>query len=556
MNLYQITVRLCLFLSLYFLMTENTLSNETNLGDLTINSRESIQSELDFKWERGKTYNQMIRMCLDKERFELIDVEVKRQNGRFVFDYILQENKHENVGQDRCNVVINFSKNRLRSYMSRNNLEMIDLETLKINGEHKVFALLRKKTTSIKNIFKINFSKNEVLNFIRENPDLRIIDIETIIEDGKVKYSFVAKSNPNQIGWKVHLQKSIEELNNSLEMSYHRPIDIEYLNRSDKISAISIERNNVEYSYLSDVFETKVVQHAKTRDMRIIDIEKRENNRFAIVLANNIVDRKHPLHPKVKQEISRLVDEGGVVGVTVAIIKNGEIVYSGGIGKSDKRNNYGMSPYFTTQRWASLSKSTGGVIAAIFNEMGIIDINNDRISHYVDHPIYNSVSGTANDPTFIQLLSHQAGIPHYGGRVANSPMFKINMVPPAMLLYHEDNSSMGWAIDYWLDQLLLPPPVGIYKYSSFGPNLACKGLSSAYFDYFGVGKKFSKIFDEYVTRNINAPTIKPDYFFVNDKYKSVAYKKMAEWIERESLMLAINYVEAALNQRLEIMLNI
>ena len=78
-------------------ITENAFSNESYLGDLTINSRESIQSELDFKWERGKTYNQMIRMCLDKERYEVIDVEVKRENGRFVFDYILQENKHEKI---------------------------------------------------------------------------------------------------------------------------------------------------------------------------------------------------------------------------------------------------------------------------------------------------------------------------------------------------------------------------------------------------------------------------------------------------------------------------
>lgn len=132
--------------------------------------------------------------------------------------------------------------------------------------------------------------------------------------------------------------------------------------------------------------------------------------------------------------------------VTVAIAKDGKIVYSKGFGKADIENDVSATPE-TLIRTGSIAKPISAVAAMTLVETGKLDLD-APIQKYC--PAFPQKQWTI---TTRQLLSHTSGIRHYKeNEIANTR--------------HYDKMSDGFAI-FANDPLLFEPGTR-YSYSTYG----------------------------------------------------------------------------------------
>ena len=135
-----------------------------------------------------------------------------------------------------------------------------------------------------------------------------MIDIEVYLKNGKRNYSFVTIPN-NSAHFKKWLWKSnqyyrdIKNFINSNKEDYDL-VDFEK-SPNGKYVALLHETNHVPYKeVLLNVKFDEISASIKSRDSRIIDIERMKNSRFNLVITNNIKDRLHENHREAKQALA------------------------------------------------------------------------------------------------------------------------------------------------------------------------------------------------------------------------------------------------------------
>jgi CubicO group peptidase (beta-lactamase class C family) len=98
-----------------------------------------------------------------------------------------------------------------------------------------------------------------------------------------------------------------------------------------------------------------------------------------------------------------------ITGMVVGVVQNGNIIHTKAYGYKDKLRTQPMTTS-TVMRWASISKTVTAVAAfkAIENNKMALT---DKVTKHVS---YWPVNGNKDDITIAQLLSHRAGIVHYG----------------------------------------------------------------------------------------------------------------------------------------------
>ena len=98
-----------------------------------------------------------------------------------------------------------------------------------------------------------------------------------------------------------------------------------------------------------------------------------------------------------------------IVGLSVGIIREGEVAYLNGFGWQDSSNSVAATEN-TMYRLASVSKSVTGLIAMRLMEQQRIDLNDDIRKHVPEYPAKKE--GTI---TLEHLLSNESGVIHYSG---------------------------------------------------------------------------------------------------------------------------------------------
>lgn len=164
---------------------------------------------------------------------------------------------------------------------------------------------------------------------------------------------------------------------------------------------------------------------------------------------------------------TEMADEN-MVGVSVGIIKNGEIVYLRGHGFEDEACNVSANAN-SLYRIASISKMFTAIAALQLWETGDLDLNEDIRTYVPEYPV--KPQGTIR---VADLLSNESGIQHY------------DQVDPydllALYLYIKDHPfdyDPIAAIDIFKNQPLLFTPGTQYNYSTWGFNLAAAVVERA-----------------------------------------------------------------------------
>jgi CubicO group peptidase (beta-lactamase class C family) len=142
--------------------------------------------------------------------------------------------------------------------------------------------------------------------------------------------------------------------------------------------------------------------------------------------------------------------QGEVPGISLAVVSNGKIVWSGGVGFADAEQNVPATGQ-TVYRIGSISKPIAATAVMQFVEAGKVHLE-DPIQNYAPQfPRHEDSSLTIE-----HLLSHTGGVRHYRGTEFYSP---------------KRYNSLNDAIRVFQDDQLLFSPGDRYSYSSYGYNL-------------------------------------------------------------------------------------
>lgn len=190
-----------------------------------------------------------------------------------------------------------------------------------------------------------------------------------------------------------------------------------------------------------------------------------------------------------------------MVGLSVGIIRDGEVVYLKGFGYEDSLANVPATEQ-TMYRLASISKSVTGLIAMRLMEQGRLDLDKDIRDYVPEYPI--KPEGTI---TSEELLSNESGIIHYSGTGSGSYCADPYNTTAwdNYIASHTSEYDPVAAIDIFKDQDICFVPGAHYQYTTWGFCLMGAVLERA------GGKPFETLLNEEIVCPLDLPTLQIEF---------------------------------------------
>lgn len=237
---------------------------------------------------------------------------------------------------------------------------------------------------------------------------------------------------------------------------------------------------------------------------------------LAIVLVLPVSARAQApdLAPLADKAAREQFEKQKLVGLGVAVVHDGKIVFQKGYGHADKEKNVAVDPAKTLFRWASCSKPLTAVAALQLVETGKLDLDMD-LREYVPEFPDKGVTITTR-----QLLGHQAGIVHYvNGKVIITKRDYETKNP------FED---VVLALDTFKDSPLVNQPGEKYSYTTHGYILLSAVVQKA-------GKeKFAEQVQTRILKPLGTTTLQPDYQWKDIPNRAVGYRRVNQKDERDT----------------------
>lgn len=191
-----------------------------------------------------------------------------------------------------------------------------------------------------------------------------------------------------------------------------------------------------------------------------------------------------------------------VVGLALAVIRDGRIAHVAGYGYADREKQVPVSTN-TMFRWASISKSVTAVAAMQLVEAGKLKLDDDVRQYVPEFPVKDAVI------TVRQLLSHQGGIVHY----SNGRVIRTARKHPAEHPFED----VVTALDTFKESPLINAPGARYSYSTHGYILLSAVVQRA------GGEQFADQVAARICRPLNLRTLRPDYQWVDIPHRATGY---------------------------------
>jgi len=157
----------------------------------------------------------------------------------------------------------------------------------------------------------------------------------------------------------------------------------------------------------------------------------------------------------VRDTIIQAVARGDIPSMSVAVAKNGEIIWEESFGWADREGRIPATPH-TMYSMASISKPITTTGLMILVERGQVDLSGP-VNRYIAPAQLTAHEGEASAATVTHILNHTSGLPvHYSVFYEDEP----ERQPPP---FSESIRRYG---------ILVHPPGAVYQYANFGFALA------------------------------------------------------------------------------------
>jgi CubicO group peptidase (beta-lactamase class C family) len=137
-----------------------------------------------------------------------------------------------------------------------------------------------------------------------------------------------------------------------------------------------------------------------------------------LILSGLSCRKQQELGSVLEKEIPKLMEKAGIPGLTMAVVRNGEIYWSGAFGVRSRKTNVPVDEN-TIFEGASLTKTVTAVAALKMVERGELDLDKP-LAEYLPYP------RLAEDERYKKItarhvLTHTTGLPNWGNKLIREP---------------------------------------------------------------------------------------------------------------------------------------
>ncbi|MEM1163321.1 MAG: serine hydrolase [Pseudomonadota bacterium] len=318
----------------------------------------------------------------------------------------------------------------------------------------------------------------------------RLVDMEAYRVGSQVKYSAIWVHNKAGIRWAQlrNMTRSSyqNEVNRKVRQGY-QVVDYEAYDTPHGMRYAAIWNkvaSNVKWAVRTDRTELQFANYwreYRDKGYRIVDFERYQTPsgpRYAGVWMENRSDRADYSHRGgLDSDIEGYRSANTLPGISVAIIRNGKMVYRRGFGDADMgagKEAHGQTVYYA----ASISKAIAATMAAKLESQGRIDLTRTTRSFLINRRASDGTRVTLpsfHRHTLDELMSHTGCVRHY--RDSSTSPTTPGISNPANVPYPTD---LDAAKTYWNVGLMPGCVIGsTYDYSTHAWTIIGAALESA-----------------------------------------------------------------------------
>lgn len=485
-------------------------------------------AELDnIAWASIRNYtSQQFSDYFDQKRkdgYRVTDIEVAEINGQPRYSAIWQFNSDRRGWASLRDLTSEEFSQRWNEFQDQG-YRLIDQEAYTLNGQLRYAGVWEENKeklgwASYRNVSSAEFSDR--FNTYKEQ-GYRMVDIEAYPTGNTISYSAIWVKNPTGIEWAALRDLSASQYATqfqSFNNREYRVLDLEsYLgNGQQQYAAIFIKNDGKGWKARRDMDDTTYSNWWKTyRDegYRLVDFEvypTAQGTRYAGVWRQNGDRLNWVVKKDVDDAIVAYQDKFDVPGLSVAIARDGKLVYTRGFGFANLEQKQ-VAHSGTIFRLASVSKPITNALT-----MRLVDQN--RLSLDQASRFYVPDLPQQHTHTVRQLMTHQSGIRHYKGskrdncEVPNNPNWKDSSdtqyptATEATKLFRND------------PLMFTPGEKTCYSTHAFTAlGAALEGASKV---------SFPALVNRELTQGLDLPTLRPEVLNQGNPERAAIYKKDA-----------------------------
>ncbi len=369
--------------------------------------------------------------------YRMIDVDCYEVSGGVKYSMVWEKNVN-NIAWAEYRDMTDETYHNKWEQLKNDGYRPVDIESYRKNGTQLFAGIWIKNTANYSWSSKRNLTKQDYETYITEQKaeGRKMIDLEMYETTNGIRYAAIWVKNYNNAVWKeVHgldrddYQTKLNELTND---GYLVTQFDSYKDGSTQRYAFLCEkRSGYAYQLRSDRTELEyanIWREYRDKGYRLIDFECYKTSsgmRYGGVWIENNPRYDYEKKTQLDNIISKYQRDSTVPGISVVIIKNGEMIYRRGFGFADKEAGkvaHGETVYLT----ASISKVIGGTIAVKLADEGKLR-NGTNVSLNLNSPISTYLTNVRKtDGSLVtipskhtqlvkELYAHLGCIQHYEG---------------------------------------------------------------------------------------------------------------------------------------------
>jgi CubicO group peptidase (beta-lactamase class C family) len=512
-------IKILIVLTLFFSASLPGLSSASPTEPLTIPS--SIFDPYSVGWAsvRNMKSDQFSQYFSEKSRdgYMVIDIEVDEIDGVQRVGAVWQKNADDRGWAELRNLTDSQFHEAWTSYKDQG-YRLIDQEAYTLGGRLLYAGVWVENKedlgwASLRNLTSEEFT--EQFNRYR-NLGYMMIDVEAYQGADSMLYAAVWVDNVENLKW--------IELRNLTSAQFSEKFE-EYRQEYRMIDVESYRSGGVQYYAGIWVENSSKRFWAEWRDMtakqfgdrwlilrdagyRLIDYEVYPTQagwRYAGIWRQNSMRPTWDFKESVNNLVENYKEDNNIPGMSVAIYREGKLVYLRGVGQADVDDNI-IAHSRTIYRTASVAKGVAGVLGILLSEKNLLDLEAPSSNYIPGLPaIHTHTAG--------QTLTNRSGIGHYDEHPSIGGSY---------------STALQAVQDIW-NTPLFASPGSAYKYSTHAYTYLGAIAEGA------VGGSITTIFNNHLRVPFNLNTLRPEDRSVPNKFRATIYNSQNQEVVADDL---------------------
>lgn len=314
----------------------------------------------------------------------------------------------------------------------------LDVESYRVNGNQRYAGIWVQNKEGYGWSSKRNLTASQYSTYFNEQKakGYRVVDIEAYPTSNGIRYAAIWVQNKENIAWAQWRDMSREKYQqrvNEYSSKGYMLVDFESykIGSAQRYAAIWEKRNGYAYQVRTNRTATQFAnlwREYRDKGYRLVDFERYPyggSTRYGGVWVENASRYRYSKKGQIDELVSQYRSANNLPGISVAVIKDGNMIYRRGFGQADMQAGkvaHGETVYLS----ASISKVIGGTIAVKLQEEGRLrngrqvnlNLNNTTRSYLTNVRQSNGNRVTLparHQHTVAQLFAHLGCIQHYSG---------------------------------------------------------------------------------------------------------------------------------------------